>query len=242
MLFLSSHIDDAIVSAGGVIAMCAEKNDIYICTFFSESNWAPNTKFHCKNHAKVTEIRKLEEKILCLKFGLNYGFLDLPDALIRNPEKYYCIKNKEDYEQYFEESIRKSIISKMEDLFLRNFDLIFVPMGTGNHVDHLIINKYIKKYFIKDYQKNIFFYEDMPYSLYNSQNKNRNDTKNREFVYKEILIELAKDEFRKKLDMISVYQSQSHKGFLRIVATYAYNMKKKYNSDKFLERYYSIDY
>lgn len=171
-IFLSPHLDDAILSCGNLIARLSSKGKkiIVITVFTGTSKVAsPQATDFVKicgytNAKKLFQIRKLEDINACKILGTHYVHLKYIDAAWR------CFDNKPIYtsteKQYSGKvSYRDSLLTnkikrEIDRLIVRyNNPVLFAPLGVGNHVDHLIVNKVAKKISIDK-----FFWEDFPYN------------------------------------------------------------------------------
>jgi len=151
MLYVvSPHIDDAILSIGGIIAGLKGKQDLVIKYVFSTSNWVnPEITFVAGLLGKtelVTEQRVKEEAALSALYDYKtdmMGFLDLPLRQGISIEKTAIDVQKK---------LAGSITKK---------DTCIFPMGIG-HPDHVLVSAvgfYLRK---KGFRT--LFYEDLPYA------------------------------------------------------------------------------
>src|SRR3989344_2696879 len=189
VVFLSPHMDDAILSCGALITNLNKKTEIKIINVFTTVSEKLETKFArkfvaaCgyKDSQKLFKDRKREEKKLFNKLGLKSTYLDFIDAAWRKkPEstsvKIASIINPEFIHIYSKEvAVFSGIVSRIDkDTMIRVERkllklvgkikaVIFCPIGRGRHVDHIIIREICRKNF-----KNVVYWSDFPYSI-NSQ-------------------------------------------------------------------------
>lgn len=89
VFFISPHLDDAILSAGGLIAHLAPKTSVTVITVFTEGSTPPYSPFaqHCLRDAGYEDVqkyfsdRRTEDAQVCAKFGascIHLGFTDGP--------------------------------------------------------------------------------------------------------------------------------------------------------------------
>lgn len=184
-IFISPHLDDAILSAGGLIHYLKDKGKVKIITVFTKGD-------------EIFSKRKIEDINVCQYLGIGYLHLGFIDALWRDSynsmEDIYInkiISTKE--EQYLE----KAIIDKLKKTIDNNkYTVIFAPLSMGNHIDHKIVNKICQDNFT-----DVIYWEDYPYNLKSNLPK--------EFIKKNNLscFEYKKNLFIKE-KLIKFYSSQ----------------------------------
>lgn len=166
IIIFSPHIDDAFLSMGGTIHFFAEQQKkIKIINIFSDTQF---TNISLINDVVKTRIQEenLNLDIIYKLTGnrIETHFLDLPDALQRG----YSLKSSMDFPKITDEFNNKNICIKN---FLKNFltedALIYIPLGLGNHIDHIIVRNTILYLSIrKKLHKNIMFFEEQPYATF----------------------------------------------------------------------------
>lgn len=136
-IFISPHLDDAILSAGALIYELKNKGRVKIITVFTKGD-----DFFLR--------RKKEDKNACHYLEIDYLHLDFTDVLWRNSSNLIEEKNLE-----------KTIINRLKKSIKNNKDtIIFAPLSIGNHIDHILINKVCR-----DNYTNVIYWEDYPYNL-----------------------------------------------------------------------------
>lgn len=127
IIFISPHIDDAILSCGGLIAKFSkEKKKILIVTVFTEG---------------INKKRKNEDNELCKLLNVDYIHLRLTDVVKRKNELSW-------------EKIKDKLIKRIE---IQKNEVLYFPLGIGEHIDHLLVRKVgesfkkNKVYFWEDY-------------------------------------------------------------------------------------------
>ncbi|MCR4313010.1 MAG: PIG-L family deacetylase [Candidatus Roizmanbacteria bacterium] len=135
--FISPHLDDAILSAGGLINYLKDRKKIKIITVFTEGD-------------KLFLKRRIEDMNVCRYLGIEYLHLGFTDVLWRD---IFNLKK--------ERILVKAITNKIKKLIKNSEDpIIFAPLSIGNHIDHRIVNKICKDNFT-----NVIYWEDYPYNL-----------------------------------------------------------------------------
>jgi len=147
---ISPHIDDAILSIGGIIAGMKGKRNVTIKYVFSTSNWVNpeivSTAGMLGNTELVTKQRTLEEANVSSHYHYQtemMGFLDLP---LRGEISF--------------EKIVVDVQRKLSRSITLNDTCIF-PLGLG-HPDHLLVSAI--GFYMKSKKFKTLFYEDLPYA------------------------------------------------------------------------------
>ena len=151
-VFISPHIDDAFLSAGGLIfELLKESRSVQIQYIFTISNWTnsssiSNVSFE-KNTELITAIRKAEEKKINDLLSYDCHHLDFLDFPLRPQDAKSNNILMREIEDHFRRTISKD-------------DCWFFPLAL-EHPDHILIREIGEKFLREGY--NIIFYEDMPY-------------------------------------------------------------------------------
>jgi LmbE family N-acetylglucosaminyl deacetylase len=214
-VFISPHLDDVIFSCGEFISkLSKEKKDILVITVFSGkpirkvSNLAKNFHNLWGLNSKAVEIRKIEDENAMKLFGIKYYYIDEMECIYRfdNNSNYIYFNveditsNKYKIENNTIERIKNRLYERLNTLDIGN---IFVPLGIGRHVDHIIVRKCVEEIFKNN--SSIYYYEDIPYVHLNNDLKwkpeliNGLDSK---------IFEIAEDDWILKLNGIKCYESQ----------------------------------
>jgi len=150
LYIISPHIDDAILSIGGIIAGMKGKRDVMIKYVFSTSNWVnpeiPSTAGMLGNTELVTKQRVQEEATVSSHYHYQtemMGFLDLP---LRGGISF--------------EKTAIDVQKKLSKSITLNDTCIF-PLGLG-HPDHMLVSAI--GFYLKSKKFKILFYEDLPYA------------------------------------------------------------------------------
>jgi len=178
---ISPHFDDALLSLGMLLFKLKDKADIYIINIFTKAHAGPYTFSARKflnssgftNAEELYKRRLIEDKKALSYIDAKIANLGLTDALFRKtktnnfldkifPElnhlyptyRFHVTKyiSKEDYAPL--------LLQKKLGKIISSDSIIFVPLGVGNHIDHVIARRVCEKLFT-----NIFYYSDFPYNL-----------------------------------------------------------------------------
>ncbi|MDB9823171.1 PIG-L family deacetylase [Deltaproteobacteria bacterium] len=171
-VYVSPHIDDAVLSCGGRIAMQLRRGEsVLIVTVFTgdvERERKPRgVAFDQINDMKA---RRSEDIKAMERLGVDYLWLDYMDSIFRykNPIfRFGLFIGKSNIEAELFEMIRGDIRKICEKAGNRK---LFIPLGAGQHRDHHILFQVAKQ--IIDQPTNdiddveIDFYEDVPYVFF----------------------------------------------------------------------------
>lgn len=220
-VFISPHIDDALLSVGGlIINLINEKKQVNIKYIFTISNWtnpeAITEKTYVSDPVIISKIRKSEEMGISLVLKYEYDFLDYLD----NPLRRELRKEEQELMIY---KLRK----QLEQLINKN-DCYFFPLGL-DHPDHILVREmgidFLKKGF------NILFYEDMPYLTSGKYDK-------REFYNAITKMGLVPEEtfidFEMKRSLLFKYESQVSHSWIKDMMNYSYNIER----NSYVERWW----
>ena len=155
-IFISPHFDDTVLSCG-LLLDCLQKNkkNILIVTFFTKASKKPYSKeakvFVNKSGYddanKLFKDRAIENKNALAFFYAKYLNLDFIDTVFRQNN---IIENQK---------LKRKLKQSINNIKILPKTLILAPLGLGDHPDHILINKLIKKI-----DKPIIFWEDFPYN------------------------------------------------------------------------------
>lgn len=171
-IFVSPHLDDAILSAGALIHNLSKSKKVEIITIFTEASkksTAATGEFvkacHHKESGRLFNDRRAEDAKLCRHLKIGYLHLGFTDALwrddYRSMKEVFADKMGSSIKEHnLEKSIAKKLIKAIGK---ENDAVIFAPLSIGNHIDHRIVNKICRDNFT-----NLIYWEDFPYSLKSS--------------------------------------------------------------------------
>lgn len=193
VLVLEPHCDDFALS---VLAYTLNNSNVKVLNIFSKTS----IEFFTWNHLfKITpkeyEKLRLDESKFAIEEVLKEEFVSLKETSTRITKK----TNKE---------IEKIILEKvLEELNKDKIDTIMVPMGVGNHPDHVIVYNSIinNKELFKNYK--IILYPEFPYSRNRKDYYERLDTVEKNNKLNPISIDID-DKLETMADIITIYRSQ----------------------------------
>lgn len=156
-IIISPHLDDAVFSCGGAITQMVKEGPVLVINIFTR--FLSNKKFH----GIVMGDERLQEEKNAAKFlGYESINLDELDAIYRR-KAYQKISNifrppiEED--RLWLPAIRNKIFEIIGEI---DYQEIYIPLGIGWHVDHILTNQVFEPMFG---DPKLFFYEDTPYCL-----------------------------------------------------------------------------
>ncbi|HUN01921.1 MAG TPA: PIG-L family deacetylase [Niabella sp.] len=215
-VFISPHLDDAVLSCGGLMQELARKTELTVINVFTSAHSGPYTlsarKFlqasgDFSNAAELYQARIEEDQRALLKLGVNVTNLGLKDALFRRKPKESLFGKilpefnhvYPTYKWHITGSVNKNdpaladLRKQLEKLNLKEA-VVFAPYGIGNHVDHQLVSAVSRSLF-----KKLVLYSDFPYNIrlddYGSENG----------MYRKI--ELTPN-LKEKIKLIKFYQTQ----------------------------------
>jgi len=209
---LAPHIDDAILSIGGLIqGLVKKKKEVTVIYVFTISNWINPDAITRSNAIDdtvlVTKLRKTEEENVAKYLKYNYFFLDFEDFPIRKPF----------LNSLSEQLLIESIQSALKGFFNEN-DMCYFPIGI-KHPDHQIVGTIGKN--LRGAGYNIIFYEDIPYVADNEFDPEQFCARMKAEGFTHELINI---DINFKLSLLKKYKSQMSYEWLNCVRSYSINI------------------
>jgi len=218
---VSPHIDDAILSLGGLVMDLINKDKrIHITYLFTVSNWTnPNAisgLTYSKDEAAISQLRKEEEKSIMAELNYACDFLDLHDLPLRFGNRAVD-----------EQAIIREITKRLHATVTKD-DLIFFPLGL-DHADHIITHKVGLQFIVAGYQ--VIFYEDLPYAALGNYDHKKQYSILKEQELEPVIVDV---DIHKKMDLLRHYESQMSQIWLNHIRNYSYSAK----DNQYYERYW----
>ncbi|MFE4198247.1 PIG-L deacetylase family protein [Paenarthrobacter sp. NPDC056912] len=196
-LFLSPHLDDAVLSCGALIEAQAQGREIIVATIFTEAAPAPHTRAassflrQCSAHdaGRLFAARKAEDLAVLQDMGVQPLHLGGVDALFRGRRvpkpgsSAWARLLPEITHRYptYRFDIALGRIARGDRALIRKLQhdvtrlmaqtkagLLFCPVGVGRHVDHLITREAGM-----GNSGNVVLYSDFPYDLVSQPDTSR---------------------------------------------------------------------
>jgi LmbE family N-acetylglucosaminyl deacetylase len=183
-VFLSPHLDDAVLSCGSLMRHLAPRSEIDVVTVFTATTPAPHTRAarsflrQCArpDADELFAARRAEDRAVLDSLGVTHHHLGLPDALFRRralpaalaplgrrlPElahRYPTFRFDIALGRIArrDRALAPELAARLDDR-LSSADLVFCPLGVGRHVDHLLTRG------IGTHRpERVVYYSDFPY-------------------------------------------------------------------------------
>ncbi len=212
-IYLSPHLDDAVLSCGGQIHERIQSGQsVLVVTITAgdpkEMNISPFARAlhqRWQTTAEAVTIRREEDIKACEQLGADFLHWVLLDCIYRQDAHT-------GQHMYPTEESLFGAIHPGDDVTSRNlnrlisglpqFEQLLVPLAIGNHVDHQLCRRVAEEVFDP---ANLTYYEDYPYSQ--SEDKHEADFMNNE-GWQSSVIQLSKSALINKLEAIAHYDSQ----------------------------------
>jgi LmbE family N-acetylglucosaminyl deacetylase len=178
-LYLSPHLDDAVLSCGGAIHRHTAVGDaVRVITFFAGeaeagaelSPFAQEQHRTWGNHPSPMTLRRAEDQVALIQLGAEGRYLGYRDAVYRTDTEGQWIYVDLDTlfgrlqpgDPLAQDGARR-LSDHVSDLVAPGDDLtLYAPLGVGRHVDHQIIHAVGR--WLLDQGYRVAFYEDYPYA------------------------------------------------------------------------------
>lgn len=154
-VIISPHLDDAVFSCGGMIAKFLQEGPVLVLNVFTR--YLSDLKIH----GAVLGVERHREETDAARFlGFESRNLNELDAPFRR-DAYRKLGNlfRPPVQQDMEwlPTLRQTIFDMLAEF---DFDRIYIPLGVGWHVDHVLTHLVFESWASHD---NLFYYEDAPY-------------------------------------------------------------------------------
>jgi len=228
-LLISTHPDDVAYSIGATVLTKFFSRPMMLVTIFTKSTYAPFAKTS-KNSKNVTKLRRREDTRFAKAIGVTLHRFDFPDTTLRgypDLESIFYVP-RGDLDPVF-----PSVFNALKEFFsLFPNAKIVAPLGVGNHVDHLIVSEICVK-IGKEQERELVFFEDLPYSGWYSLEEVENRIKLLNLHLHPKTLDVTKL-FPVKLKNLNLYSSQVGKKELDAVELHARRLRLR--SGMFAER------
>ncbi|MHA1667881.1 MAG: PIG-L deacetylase family protein [Candidatus Heimdallarchaeaceae archaeon] len=161
-IFLSPHFDDVVASCGGLIAkLIYEQEEVLVYTIFTHS---PNIFFLPKRLHKFTnyQTRVEEDQNALSKLGVDSRHMGLLEnafhpPFFKRPTDVFRLKLKKGLEQFPNLERIWEELENITEEFPKS--QIYVPLGIGNHFDHIEVFLAALMYMVdhQDYERFLFY-------------------------------------------------------------------------------------
>lgn len=238
-LFVSAHLDDAIISCGDYIdSLVRAGHHVTVATVFTGAGTdlsllarILHKKFGLSSD--VMKVRREEDVSACDLLGVDTIHLDLQECIYRKDTSGAPSYKKLDDLFHSDYETEQDVISEATKvlstrLCLTDYDHIYIPLAIGRHVDHGIVRiaaeQAVRRISDSEVSARLIYYEDLPYLNYGQDIQWEIDlAQNLHPVY----ISLPKCSLKQKTAAILTYRSQirllwhSRRGMLKQVIQHA---------------------
>ena len=182
--FISPHLDDAILSAGGLLSYLSDKTSVNVVTLFTEGSSLPYTHFakqwlrRCgySNDEEFFADRRNEDRNACDSLGIKSTHLGFIDGAwrkrnLKGPLKkignfipevghLYPLVTKTGSLAKEDQELLTTIKHRLTDIVGNNQSLVFCPLALSRrHIDHQLTRDVCKDVF-----QDVIFWADFPSS------------------------------------------------------------------------------
>jgi LmbE family N-acetylglucosaminyl deacetylase len=185
-LFLSAHLDDAVLSCGGLLRTLVGRAPVTVATVFTDAGPPPHTlatraflsQCGARDAAVLFAARQQEDADVLAQLGAECVHLGVPDALFRRRSlpvglDWLGRRVPEVAHRYptFRFDVARGRVSRGDRELLDRVDtqvqaivdrlgpgLVFAPVGVGRHVDHLLTRQLGERH-----AGRLVLYSDFPY-------------------------------------------------------------------------------
>jgi LmbE family N-acetylglucosaminyl deacetylase len=209
-LYLSPHLDDAVFSCGGLMALQDARGEpISVLTLFAGdppdyriSEYAAELHTRWGKVGPPIAMRRAEDRLACGRLGASVVHLEFPDAIYRVDESDNPLFPHSD--SLFEgigsdeEGLLKDLVHELQEI---NFEhaTVYCPLALGGHVDHRITRAAAELLNVE-----LVYYADMPYAARTDELEAVFDRQNAEWK----VIQLTEEAIDAWVSAVLEYQSQ----------------------------------
>lgn len=139
-IFLSPHLDDAVVSCGGTIAkLVYQREDVLVVSIYTKN---PDIKKIPKKFHKfaIYDQRKREDQKALNRLSVDYKWLEVEERayrqpLLKKPADIFKINISEGLEQFSNITTIQTELDKLIEKYPKA--KFYAPLAIGNHFDHV---------------------------------------------------------------------------------------------------------
>ncbi len=167
-LFVSAHLDDAVLSCGAEIGrLVAAGHEVLVVTVFAgaaPANLPPLARaLHQLWGLADTEVRRREDARACAVLGAGFEHLDFPDAVYRRDGEgrpsYLRLRALYGPGCPSDELVLRELAERLSEIAGRRPGVVLHgPAGVGGHVDHVLTSRALQ-----ELDRDLLLYEDLPY-------------------------------------------------------------------------------
>jgi len=168
-IYISPHFDDAVLSCGGLIWEQTQRGiPVEVWTVnagipqdgpISELIARVHASWKTGTPSETVRLRQLEDQEAVKKVGAKSVHLSVIDAIYRQTNKGAFLYTNDVFDPVHPQDNR-TIIETASQIGsrLEPKDRVLIPLGLGNHVDHIITRRAVE-----DLNRPVWYYADIPY-------------------------------------------------------------------------------
>lgn len=230
VLVLEPHPDDFVLS---VLAYTIGRYNANVLNIFTKTTlkyfpWIEHIKLDENQYEKL----RIEESQMVIEQMLNQKFNTLREKSMRITDKKSIFVENEIFDGVMTELKKDNSISD-----------IMVPMGVGEHPDHLITHNTMMKFYNKLDNYKIILYPEYPYSRCKKNYCDRLNFINQQYIVKPIVVDIESS-LNYIVDCISAYKSQfvdiNRDQMLALVREDCWAISQDFNKEKLSYVFYEI--
>lgn len=225
-LFLSPHLDDAVLSCGGLIHQLVQAGErVRVCTIMAGDPPAhlPDTPLIRDLHTRWAAgnnplvVRREEDRQALTLLGAEIEHLNLPDCPYRVDAAGHALYPTND-DLFGAVHPNDPALALPIDLPATT-RLLYAPLGAGGHVDHLVVRELAQRL---AFTGTIRYYEEYPYSASGGEAVRIGQSEQRlhgsaavqhaltafDFSLSPVVIPLSEADMQAKIAAVRCYQSQ----------------------------------
>ncbi|MFF7790420.1 PIG-L family deacetylase [Streptomyces sp. NPDC007991] len=226
LVVLSPHLDDAVLSCGGLMSHAAGRTHVRVVTFFTEAGAPPYTLSGRRylrqagqpDAERLYRDRRAEDREVLERLGVDWRHLGLSDCLFRRkhgasggrtrwvprllPEPWYVYPTYRLHVSTGRISRHDTdtlghVRASLEQLASPPQTLLLAPSGVGGHVDHVLVRTAAELS-----GRPVVYYSDFPY--------NQQHRPDLDFVQRNALVEVEwSRQLATKVELVRGYRSQA---------------------------------
>jgi LmbE family N-acetylglucosaminyl deacetylase len=220
-IFISPHLDDAVLSCGATIVSLTNLGcEVIVVTVFAGSaNTRTQSSLAQSIHQSIglgndaVEVRRKEDHLAIRALGAYLIHIGLPECIYRydeyNRPLYHYAGDIYQGQLYKDIKTQTEILHSLSDVFTSYAPThVYVPVGIGNHVDHLLTRIVVEDLLSNkiDYHRiKVLMYEDIPYACRSTQLMWKSNVT---VGLQQVTRHVTQQAWESKLHAISKYRSQ----------------------------------
>jgi len=170
-IYLSPHLDDAVLSAGGLIYEQTQAGIpveiwTFMCGYANEADVSPFAQLHhtlwgFSSAEETTRLRRAEDKNAAALLGANVVHFDFLDCLYRRSANGDWLYSDVFMPPHLEDAWIPSQIAETISARLEPDDVLVCQLSVGSHVDHVLVRQGAERL-----GRSLLYDIDIPYIFY----------------------------------------------------------------------------